>query len=84
MGREVRFTGRFTRLNEAMLREKASKTNDPRARFYRAMIEANTYEQYYEFAGQESAQPATYRNRPVTAHMEIRYVRNDRKWIEDC
>ena len=76
-----RFSGSFQRLDEAMLREKAGY-DDPRASFYKAMLSASTYEEYYRLAGDEPVYPKTY-NGPVTAHMEIRYARNERCWIAD-
>ncbi|MXQ13675.1 hypothetical protein [Microvirga makkahensis] len=76
-----RFSGQFRRPDEAMLREKAGY-DDPRARFYKAMLEASTYDEYYRLSGDEPVYPRTYKG-PVTAHMEIRYARSVRGWIAD-
>ena len=84
MANRIELSGRYIRLEEAKLREKAARADDPRARFYRAMLEANTYEDYYRLAGTDSVQPKSYVSRRVNAHMEIKYARNPRKWIADA
>ena len=81
MPEAIRLTGRFTRLNEAFLREKAN-SDDARARFYQAMLSTTNYDEYYKLAGPEVS-VATYRTGPVTADMEIKYARR-KGWIEDC
>lgn len=70
-------------MNEAILREKANRRGDPRHVFYEAILSSNTYEDYYRNASHLKVEPETCRTSPVTAHMEIRYVRNSRGWIAD-
>lgn len=76
------FAGPFVRTNEAILKEKANRKGDPRYPFYEAMLSCNTYEDYFRKVGGLVVQPATYRSRPVTAQMEIRYAKT-RRWIAD-
>ena len=71
------------RLNEAILREKAGRTDDPRHSFYGAMLTSNSYEEYYRKVDGLKVQPATYRCRPVTARMEMQYARTRMGWIAD-
>jgi hypothetical protein len=77
---EARFRGPYIRKNVAFLKEKANLKHDPRHRFYEAMLMCDTYEAYYREAGEVKVEPATYKTKPVTAHMEIRYARL-RGWI---
>jgi hypothetical protein len=80
---EVRFHGPYVRMNEAILKEKANRMNDPRHPFYEAMLSSKTYEEYYRRVGGVKVQPQTYRTSPVSAHMEMRYARSQMGWIAD-
>ena len=80
--RETRFHGPYIRKNIAFLKEKANRRHDPRHRFYEAMLACDTYEAYYREAGEAKVEPETYKTKPVTAHMEIRYAR-EHGWIAD-
>jgi hypothetical protein len=83
MGDRIPLTGRFVRVEEAKLREKANRTHDPRHVFYREMLENDTYEDYENATCGVEVHPITYRSRPVSGHREMIYVRNRRRWIED-
>lgn len=80
--REIRLVGPYVRNNTTILKEKAARKYDPRNRFYEAILSSRTYEEYYQNAGEAKVQPATYKCRPVSAHMEIRYARRN-GWIAD-
>jgi hypothetical protein len=51
MATRVVFSGRFKRVNEAFLRERANRDHDPRHIFYKAMLEVETYEAYEAAVG---------------------------------
>ena len=75
--------GPYIRLNEAILREKAGRTDDPRHTFYEAMLTSNSYEGYYRKVDGLKVRPATFRSRPVTARMEMNYARTQMEWVID-
>ena len=77
-----RFTGRFRILNNDWIRKKAEDEKDPRHVFYKAMQSARTYNQYYDLVGLVTVQPKTTAY-SVTGEMEMRYCRNQRRWIAD-
>src|SRR5690242_15609477 len=70
--------GPFRLTDDAFLRQKANRRN-PRARFYAAMLAADTFEQYFFLAGDNAVQPETYK-RPITPQTEIGYA-IERGWI---
>ena len=84
MAQRLRFSGRYVRVNEAMLRERANRKDDPRHIFYEVMLENDTYEAYEAAVGMKTVLVKTW-NPPslVSGHAEIRYARNDCRWIED-
>jgi len=84
----IELTGGYSILNLAKLRERANRSDDPRKILYDAMMANATYEGYYAAVGAQSVKIPTPRSnaggtRPGTAHGEIIYARNYRKWIED-
>ncbi len=74
--------GRYKILNDTLLREKANRESDPRHVFYIAILISRTYEEYLKRVGNLKVEPSTYKSKPVTASMEIRYCRRHR-WIID-
>lgn len=74
--------GRYKILNDTFLREKANRETDPRHVFYIAILTSRTYEEYMSRVGHLEVKPDTYKTKPVTAAMEIRYCRKNR-WIAD-
>jgi hypothetical protein len=85
MAQRLQFSGRYVRINEEMLREPSSRRDDPRHVFYEAMLENNTYEAYEAVVGTKTVTVETW-SPPglVSGHAEMRYARNDRRWIEDA
>lgn len=75
-------SGRYTRINEVFLRERAGRRNDPRHVFYVAMLTNNTYETYEAAIRGIVVSVATYRTGPVNGHMEMLYARRN-GWIVD-
>ena len=85
MAIRLHYAGPYVFVNQAMLRERANRRNDPRHIFYQAMLEHSTYEDYEAAVGGRTVTIDTRRGRrPVTGHAEIRYARDDRGWIEDA
>ena len=84
MPQQLDLRGRYVRVNEAKLRERANRKDDPRHVFYEAMLENNSYEAYEAAIGERMVLVET-RSPPSSSsgHAEIRYARNDRGWIED-
>jgi hypothetical protein len=76
-------SGRYVRLNEALLREKAARIYDPRNVFYKAMLENDTYEAYAAAVGGISVSPKTYKTGPISGRVEIGHARKMR-WIIDA
>ena len=76
-------SGPYRIFNDTLLREKAARTHDPRHVFYKAMLLSRTYQAYFADVGEVVVEPETYRTRPVTASMEIRYCRRN-GWIADA
>jgi len=83
MSKHTAFRGPYVRMDLARLREKAGREDDPRNAFYRAMLDFDSYEDYYRAVGDLTVEPKTYRSRPVTAHAEIRYARTQMGWLAD-
>jgi hypothetical protein len=75
-------SGRYRIVNEALLREKASR-EDKRHIFYSAMFASQTYEEYLSKVGQEEVCVASYKSGPINGRMEILYCRR-RGWIVDA
>jgi Endonuclease NucS C-terminal domain len=75
--------GRFVRVNEAFLREKANRQHDPRNVFYKAMLETDTYEAYAAAVRGLEISVESYRSGPINGGMEIRYARKS-GWIADA
>jgi hypothetical protein len=76
-------TGRFRILNDAALRLRADRQDDPRHVFYAAMLSSRTYDDYLARVGSTTVQPETTAY-AVTGEMEIRYCRDKRAWIADA
>ena len=66
----------------ALLR-RANNRNDPRWEFYKAMINIDTYEDYYLKFGDMKVYPETYRSSPRTAHTEMAWAKKQ-GWIQDA
>jgi hypothetical protein len=78
------FSGRYVRVNEAFLRERANRESDPRRIFYEAMLSNDTYEAYEAEVGTTDVSVDTFRPpRLVNGHTEMWYAR-DSGWIEDA
>ena len=75
--------GRYRIVNDSFLREKASRLNDPRHRFYQVMLSSKTYEEYLAQVGQVEVIAPTYKTGPVSGRMEILYARKS-GWIADA
>ena len=75
--------GPYIRLNEAIIREKAGRIDDPRHTFYQAMLTSDSYEEYYRKVDGLKVRPTTYSSRPVTARMEMNYARTQMRWVSD-
>jgi hypothetical protein len=83
MRRESKFQGPYVRKKLAILKEKANRLSDPRHIFYAAMLSSDTYEDYYLKVGEEQVRPQTFKNGPISGHMEMRYARTSMGWIAD-
>jgi hypothetical protein len=84
MAPRIVFSGRFTRVNEAFLRERANRQHDPRHIFYKAMLENDTYEAYEAEVGNREVVVERFNPpRLVNGHTEMWYAR-DSGWIEDA
>ena len=77
-----RLKGHFLRLDEAAIRRKAILQHDPRHVFYTAMLENDTYETYEAAVRGIEVSVETFKNDPITGHMEILYARRN-GWIAD-
>lgn len=84
MAPRIEFSGRFKRVNEAFLRERANRQDDPRKIFYKAMLRCETYEAYEAEVGNTEVLVETF-NPPrfVSGHTEMWYAR-DSGWIQDA
>ena len=80
--RKVVLVGRYTRVNEAFLRKRANRQDDPRYVFYIAMLANDTYEAYEAAVQGMAVVVPTYRKGPINGHMEMLYARRSR-WIAD-
>jgi|KBSMisStandDraft_5_1062788.scaffolds.fasta_scaffold280979_2 hypothetical protein len=83
MTERVHLTGRYVRLDEAFLREKANRNDDPRNVFYKAMLANDTYEAYSAAVQGIEVSVETYRTGPINGRMEILYARRS-SWIADA
>jgi hypothetical protein len=79
---EKRLRGRYELKKTAFLKEKAERRDDPRHVFYEAMVSSDNYDEYYRKVGNLKVHPPTFKNGPISAHMEIRYARW-KGWIAD-
>jgi hypothetical protein len=75
--------GNYRIVKAAFLREKAGRKDDPRHKFYEAMIDNETYEGYLAQVGQEQVSVPTYKTGPINGRMEILYARRS-GWIVDA
>jgi hypothetical protein len=84
MPQRLQFSGRYVRLNVAMLRQRANRRDDPRHIFYEVMLENDTYEAYEAAVGVKTVRVETWNPPgPCSGHAEIRYARRN-GWIEDA
>jgi hypothetical protein len=83
MPTRTRLSGRFVRLNEAFLRQRASERHDPRHVFYKAMLEVDTYEEYAAATVGKLAETGTRKVDATSGREEILYARRN-KWIADA
>ena len=77
---------RYTILNRAALEKRAQRTDDPRHRYYVALLSATSFDDYVEaIQGDTPVFPSTYgRGRvPISPLREYLYARDDRRWIEE-
>lgn len=72
--------GPYEKVNIAFMQQRAGRQEDPRRKFYAAILACETFEDYYRAAGDDDVLPDTFRTRPVNADMEIKYVLKNR-WI---
>ena len=75
--------GKYRILNHGAIKERALRRHDPRHVFYEALLACDTYESYARRVGHITVQPQTT-SYAVTGHMELGYVRNQRRWIADA
>lgn len=67
-------------------RAQFAESDDPRAIFYKALLNSDTYEAYLAaLGGNVAVFPKTFGNGqvPVTAEAEYKYVRDRRHWISE-
>jgi hypothetical protein len=84
MAQRVVFDGRFVRVNEALLRERANRGGDPRRIFYEAMLETETYEANEADVGNKEVLVETFHPpRLISGHAEMWYAGHG-SWIEDA
>lgn len=76
-------TGSFKILNHSAIKERAERVHDPRHVFYRALLITRTYEDYKSEVGSVKVRPETT-SYVVTGDMEVKYVRDRRRWIADA
>jgi len=75
--------GRYRIVNDAFLREKAGRLNDPRHKFYEAMLSSKTYEEYLAQVGQAEVTVPTFKTGSISGRREILYARRH-GWISDA
>ena len=73
-------TGSYEKINMAFMHERANRRNDPRHKFYEAILSNNSFSQYYSEVGDLVVRPTTT-SYDVNADMEIKYALR-RGWIE--
>ena len=76
-------SGNYRVVDRNALLRRANNSNDPRWVFYEAMINLDTYEDYYSQFGDMKVHPETYRSSPRTAHTEMAWARKQ-GWIQDA
>ena len=78
--------GNYRISDQAQLNDHANRSSDPRNRFYKAMLENDTYEDYEVAVRGITVSPATpmgtYAARPITGRAEFLYARRQ-GWIEN-
>ena len=82
MAERVHLTGHYRVLDEAFLREKANRKNDPRHVFYAAMLANKTYQAYLDEIGQRKVTVNGFKDGPIKGRREILYARQH-GWIAD-
>jgi hypothetical protein len=70
------------RSNEAFLRQRASRRDDPRHVFYVAMLSNDTHEAYEATVGRMQVIIPDYKKGPISGRMEMLYARRS-GWIVD-
>jgi hypothetical protein len=75
-------TGRYTRLNDAFLRQRASRVDDPRYVFCVAMSGNDTFEGYDAAVEGIQVLVPSYKKGPINGRMELLYARRS-GWIAD-
>lgn len=70
------------RSNEAFLRQRASRLDDPRHVFYMAMLGNDTHEAYEAAVGRVQVFIPDYKKGPISGRMEMLYARRN-GWIVD-
>jgi hypothetical protein len=83
MAQRVVFDGRFVRVNEALLRERANRGGDPRRIFYKAILETEIYEaNEADVRNKEVLVETFHPPRLISGHTEMWYARHS-GWIEE-
>jgi hypothetical protein len=75
-------TGRYTRSNEALLRQRSSCRDDPRHVFYAAMLACDTYDAYEAAVQGIQVIVPNFKKGPINGHTEMLYARRS-GWIVD-
>ena len=73
-------TGNYEKITTAFMHERAKRLNDPRHKFYEAILSTNSFSQYYSEVGNLVVRPSTT-SYDVNADMEIKYALRC-GWIE--
>lgn len=79
MGKAINLQGRYRILDEAYLRERSNRKDDPRHVFYEAMLSNNNYAGYLASVGQKEVTVQSYKDGPISGRMEILYARRNKK-----
>jgi len=82
MSERTLLRGKFTVLNAAHLRHRASLSSDPRHVFFRAMLETDTYEAYLAATRSIVATTGDRKQDDTDGRSEILYARRN-GWIAD-
>ncbi|HEY1631541.1 MAG TPA: hypothetical protein VGF56_09505 [Rhizomicrobium sp.] len=83
MSERTHLKGRYRLLNEALLREKANRTNDERHKLYKVLLANSTYESYLKAVEGVEIYREDYKQNPITGRGEILYCRRN-GWIADA